>query len=142
MRFKGRLFESSTLEKISDPVLWLAPGTKKPVLAKSIAIDSSLWILAKNNQIDRYYKGDYKDSLNINLFPKASNFTKILTNEFSPNIYILEPKQNRLIILTKDGKILKQYQSDKFDRLLDFTVSKDERTFYILNDRKVYQINI
>jgi len=52
----------------------------------------------------------------------------------------LEPSQNRIIILSKQGEIIKQFQSPEFDALVDFAVSGDGKKIYLLNGLKVYQI--
>lgn len=121
---------------------WLNPKTKKtPLKGRSIVIDGNIWILDENSKIDRYYQGIFRESLNFNIFPFLKNPTKIFTTSDHPYLYLLEPAENRIIILTKHGEVVKQYQSNKFDNLLDFAVSKDNKTIYLLNGLKVYQIS-
>jgi hypothetical protein len=119
---------------------WLNPQTKKPSSAKSIAVDGSIWILTKENQIDWYRRGSFQKTLKINLFPLLKNPTKIWTNALLNELYLLESEQRRIIILDKKGGIVKQFQSEKFDNLLDFAVSEDGKKIYLLNGLKVYQI--
>ena len=119
---------------------WLASETKKVIGAKSIAIDGSIWILTKENKIDRYYRGQIKQTIDPNLFPAFQNPTKIWTNPSLPYIYCLEPQQKRLVILNKKGKVVKQYQSEKFNNLLDFAVSKGGKTIYLLNGSEVFNL--
>ncbi len=126
---------------LSKKVAWLKPETKKAISAKSIAVDGSVWVLTKNNQIDRYQQGLFRETIKINLFPELKSPTKIWTRRSLPHLYLLEPEQKRLIVLDKKGKIVKQYQSEKFDKLLDFAVSSDGKIIYLLNGLKVYQIN-
>ena len=121
------------------PQTWLAPQTKKVVGANSIAVNGSVWILDKNS-INRYYSGQLQESLNLNFFPAAENLSKIFTSSSLPYLYILEPAQKRIIILNKSGEIIKQFQSEKFDNLLDFAISQNGKTIWLLNGLKVYQI--
>jgi hypothetical protein len=140
--------QSGEIVKYSEPLtkeaadfqFWLNPKSKKPIEARSMAIDGSLWVLTKNNEIERYYGGFYKKTLKPDLFPYLENPTKIFTSETLSYLYLLEPSQNRLIVLTKEGEIVHQFQSEKFDNLLDFGVSKDGKTIYLLNGPKVYQL--
>jgi len=137
----GEIVKYSELEsKEVPPQFWLNPKTKKPVGAKSMAIDSDIWVLTKNNEINRYAGGFYQKTLKLELWPYLKNPTKILTSPDLPHLYLLEPTQNRIIILGKTGEIIKQFQSEKFDNLLDFSVSEDGKTIYLLNGLKVYQI--
>jgi len=65
---------------------------------------------------------------------------KIFTSATLPYLYLLEPVQKRIIILDKKGQIVKQFQSQKFDNLLDFAISENGKTIYLLNGLKVYKI--
>ena len=55
-------------------------------------------------------------------------------------IYILEPSERRVIVITETGDVIKQFQSEEFDNLLDFAVSENGKTIYLLNGLKVYKI--
>jgi len=120
--------------------LWLDSFTQKAPLAKSFAIDGDIWILTKDNRIFRYYQGKYQETLDVFIWPPVKNLTKIFTSPQLPYIYLLEPEQKRIIVLSKKGEIVKQFQSEKFDRLLDFTVSPDGK-IYLLNNSKLYQLS-
>jgi len=121
------------------PRTWLAKETKKAVGAKSIAIDGPIWILNKDNTISQYFGGNLKETLTLDLFPEPENLSSITA--LYELFYVLEPAQKRIIVLTKTGDIIKQFQSEKFDNLKDFAVSEDGKTIWLLNGVKVYQIN-
>jgi len=121
------------------PQTWLAKETKKAVGAKSIAIDGPIWILNKDNTISQYFRGNLKETIIPDFFPEPENLSSIQASY--ELFYVLEPAQKRIIVLTKTGDIIKQYQSEKFDNLKDFAVSEDGKTIWLLNGVKVYQIN-
>ncbi|MDO8663359.1 MAG: hypothetical protein Q7K28_00760 [Candidatus Wildermuthbacteria bacterium] len=121
-----------------QPTTWLPSIAKKPVNAKSITASGSIWVLTQDNKIERYYAGYFQETLNIELFPYPEDFTKILASP--PYLYLLEPALSRIIILDKSGGIVKQFQSKKFDNLLDFSISDDGEIIYLLNGQKVYRI--
>jgi len=123
------------------PEMWLSPQTKKPVEANSIAIDGSVWILNKNS-IDKYHAGTFQETLSLDFFPYPKELTKIFTSYSLPYLYILEPVQSRIVVLDKSGQVIKQFQSEKFNNLLDFTVSEDGETIWFLNGLKVYRIQL
>ena len=124
-----------------SPVLWLTPKTTKAIGVKSIAIDGSIWILNENT-IYEYYSGSLKRTLDFTLFPAPKDFSKIFAYFNLPYLYVLEPGQHRIVVLDKSGQIIKQFQSEKFDNLLDFGVSSDGKTIYLLNGLKVYKIEL
>ncbi|MBZ9578502.1 hypothetical protein KJA14_01490 [Patescibacteria group bacterium] len=133
---------SSPLETYKDfPKFWLNPETKKVTDAKSIAIDGSIWILNRENNIDRFYLGEYQETLILDFFPYSKNIEKILINQNLPYLFLMEPEQSRIIILNKSGQIISQFQSEKFDNLKDFAVSEDG-IIYLLNGLKIYQIKL
>ena len=109
--------------------------------AKSMIVDGGIWLLGQNNLIERYYGGRLEKTIEVKIFPSCKNLTKIWTSAIRPELYVLEPEQKRIIILDKQGRIIKQYQSEKFDNLKDFAISEDGKTIYLLNGLKLYQIN-
>lgn len=122
------------------PILWLTQEEQKAKETKSLAVDGSVWLLDKNNSIYRYYLGRLQDKILLEIFPEAKELKKIFTSANLSYLYLLEPAQKRIIVLDKKGQIIKQWQSQKFDNLLDFAVSEDEKTIYLLNGLRVYKI--
>lgn len=141
---KGEIVKYSLfLEKEkSEPILWLNQKTKKVFKAQSIAMDGGIWVLTNENKIDRFYGGKFQKTLDVNIFPYPKNITKIFTSPTLPYLYLFEPNQSRLIIIDKEGNIIKQFQNKNFDNLIDFAISPDGKTIWLLNGLKVYQIKI
>ena len=106
-----------------------------------MTIDNSIWIL-NGNSISRYYGGYQQETINFNIYPREENITKLETKNTLPYFYLLDPPNNRLIALEKDGKIFKQIQSDKFNDLKDFVVSGDGKIIWLLNGLTIYQIEL
>lgn len=120
---------------------YLNSKTKKIENGKSITVDGSVWIMDEKNEIHRYYAGIYQETLKLDIFPYPKNFKKIFASFALPHrIFILEPEENRIIIISETGQIIKQFRSDKFDNLKDFTVSLRNKIIYLLNGQKVYQV--
>lgn len=123
------------------PQIWMKPS-ERTIGAKSMTVDGSIWILTKENSIERYYAGAFQQTLNLKLFPYPEDFSKIFIDPTLPYLYVLEPSQKRIIVLDKSGDIIKQFQSEKFDSLMDFAIADYGRTIYLLNGSKVYKINL
>lgn len=122
-----------------EPQNWLT-GSNKIIKADSIAVDGNVWVLNGDNVISRYYAGRIQETLDLDIFPAPKSFSKISLIPSLSYLYILEPSQNRLVVINKSGQIVKQFQSSKFDNLLDFNVAENGKTIYLLNGQKVYQI--
>ena len=136
----GQIVKYPYLEDLrwGSPQLWLNNQTTKPIESNSLSIDGSIWTMNKDS-ISKYSTGIFRETLGSTLFPYAENLSKIFTNTTLLYLYILEPTQNRIIIISKSGKVINQFQSEKFDNLLDFAISKDG-SIYLLNGLKLYQI--
>jgi len=125
-----------------SPQLWLSSKTTtKIVRADSISIDGSVWAL-RGNKIYKYYAGNLQREISLDVFPTPQDFSKIIVLPDFSFIYILEPVQKRVLVIDEFGNLEKQLQSDSFDNLLDFAVSNNEKTIYLLDGLKVYKINI
>ncbi|MCX6761215.1 MAG: hypothetical protein NTZ84_03905, partial [Candidatus Nealsonbacteria bacterium] len=122
------------------PQTWLENQKAKDY--KSMAVDGSVWFLSKNNSIDRYYSGKIRNNFILKIFPEPKEFSQIFTSFQLSYVYILEPSQKRIIIMDKSGQIIRQFQSQKFDNLLDFSVSEENKKIWLLNGLKVFQINL
>ncbi len=129
--------------KWGDPQKWLKNEIQENFCqgGKSMTIDNSIWIL-NGNSISRYYGGYQQETINFNIYPREENITKLETKNTLPYFYLLDPPNNRLIALEKDGKIFKQIQSDKFNDLKDFVVSGDGKIIWLLNGLTIYQIEL
>jgi hypothetical protein len=119
------------------PEFWL----KKAIQGKSITVDGSVWVLEKDAVL-KYSGGDLKEKIELDVFPYPKDLTKIFTSPTLPYLFVLEPSQKRLLIFDKSGQIFKQFKSEKFDNLLDFAISKDGKTIYLLNGLRVYKIEL
>ncbi|MGB9743542.1 MAG: hypothetical protein ACPLW9_02415 [Minisyncoccales bacterium] len=128
--------------KWGKPEIWLETKDKPDSNYQSMAIDGSVWLLTTSNHIEKYYTGQYQKTINLEIFPPVKNLSKILTNPDLPYLYFLEPVQKRIIIADKTGQIIKQYQSEKFDNLLDLSVTNNGKTIWLLNGLRFYRLDI
>ena len=127
--------------KWGSPTIWIEQNDKcsEP---KSMTIDGSVWVLNKDNSIIQYHKGAYQKTIELDFFPFPENITKIKTKANIPYIYLLEPVKKRIIIIDREGKILRQFQSENFDDLKDFDISENGKTIWLLNSQQVYKIEL
>jgi hypothetical protein len=126
-----------------NPYKWFYnKNVQKPAGGKSIAVDGSVWILAKNNNFLKYYAGYLQETIIPSVFPEPKSLSKIIIPFGSPYIFALESVQKRVIIFDKEGKVVRQFESEKFDNLLDFTVSQNNKNIWLLNAQKIYKISL
>jgi len=103
---------------------------------KDMVIDSSIYLLYGNGQIDKYFNGEKEKTFNLdNVQPAIAGTDKIYTTEELPLIYISSFQDKRIIVLNKDGAFQKQYQL-KLDSDIQDILIKDNKIF-ILRENQV-----
>ena len=129
------------LSNAAAPSAWMREESlKKPAKAKSMAIDGNVWILTADNILERYFGGLWQEDMKPLVFPLIENAAMVKVFPGIPYLYILDPAESRIILLTKFGDLVKQYMVEIQDPLLDFTVSKNGNTLYLLAGSKVFAI--
>lgn len=119
--------------------------TSKPNFSsnpQSFAIDGSIWILEQNGTIDKFTKG-VKDSFEIQglLSPIGSGAT-IYTAEDFENLYVLDPENKRVVVFSKNGEYINQFEGTIFSNANTFTVDESSKTGYIVGDNTVYSFDM
>jgi len=104
----------------------------------SLAIDNNIWLLDKKGIILKFTKGNKQTFAPQGLDPVLESPTRLFTNDQTNFLYILEPKNKRIIVLDKAGKMAAQYYSDTFDNLKDFSVDEKDKKIFVANGDKIY----
>lgn len=123
-------------------IFWFKNEAKKPSDLKSMAIDSSIWILDSQNNIWQFFKGDFKKEINLNIFPFPKEFSKITTQPQYKYLYLLEPSNSRIVIVDKEGKLIRQLVNNELKELKDFALDRLEKNIYLLDGIRVYRIKL
>jgi hypothetical protein len=104
-----------------------------------IAVDGSVYLLTSNN-IMKFTQGK---SVNFNLpglYPALTQAVKFAVG--TKAIYILEPKNQRIIVLTKTGQLDHQYSSPDLASATALTVDTGERAAYVATGATVRRIDL
>jgi cell division protein FtsL len=108
----------------------------------SITIDGYIYALQADGQILRLGSGKKQDFPQIIIEPALSANSRIFTTDQSEFLYIMDPANQRLVILNKNGDLINQYRSDQFNNLKDFIVRENEKKVYLLNGSQIFVIAI
>lgn len=119
---------------------WLKSPLKQPTDIISMSVDGHIWILQQGNQISKYYLGEHLADINFDIFPSSKNFIQILTSSQTDYLFVLDSSHNRIIVLDKNGKLVKQIWSEKFNDLKQIQISDNK--LYILNSNTIYETTI
>ena len=113
--------------------------------ALAFTIDGSVYVLKKTGEISKFYQGkavefnldDIQPVLSLS-YPNVR--IKMFTNDELNYLYLLDGPGKRLIILSKQGKLIKQFTSSLFEDLKDFVVSRKENKVWLLCGPKIFEI--
>lgn len=98
--------------------------------ASDLAIDGNIY-LATGGTIVKFNSGAKQE-----FSPAVSDLsssTKLYTQNDYQNIYILDSGNKKIIIINKQGSLVKNLTSDRFTEPKDFAVDEANKTIYILN---------
>jgi len=101
----------------------------------------SLWILNQDGTIDEYFIGKLKQTLSPQYKTPLQKPVKLVANENMKNFYVLDSDAGKIIILSKDGQIVKQLTSNQFINASDMFVEEEEK-IYILNKDQLMSISL
>jgi hypothetical protein len=110
--------------------------------AVSMAIDSSVYILYSNGNIEKFTKGKSETFSVTGLDTKLSAPKRIFTTKDLDNIYILDNGNSRVVVLDKTGVYKAQYQASVIKAAEDFDVSEEDKKIQILSKDKLYEITL
>ena len=111
--------------------------------AVSLAIDGNIFVLKSSGEIEKYSRGIKKDFTASSLIEPLNSPTKIYTEAGFDYLYILDPRHKRIVQYDKaTGELINQYTSEKFDDIKDIVIDEKEERMYLLNGRKIFEINI
>lgn len=119
------------------PEIWLDNAPKESV---AMGIDGLVWILEENGSIKSYYSGLFQNEIAVNIYPRPQTISKISAFSNSSYLYLLEPNQERIIIIDKNGELIKQLQNDQWSGILDFAISQDGNTAYLLKASSILKV--
>lgn len=141
-------FQQGEIVKYEDPLgnasvpsVWMnEESLKKPIGARSVAIDGNVWVLVQDNTLQRYFGGLWQEDVKPLVFPLLKGATRVKVFPGLPYVYVLDPSESRVVLFDKAGDLVKQYLIDVPGSLLDFTVSGNGNTLYLLAGSRVFAI--
>lgn len=107
--------------------------------ASDITIDGNIYI-ATNGTILKYNSGAKQD-FNLGVSGLSGN-TRLYTENGFTNLYVLDPGNQRIIVLSKDGAVIKTLNSSQFNDLKDFYVDEKGKAIYVLNNNQLLEVSL
>ncbi|MFH0942673.1 MAG: hypothetical protein V1810_00720 [Candidatus Beckwithbacteria bacterium] len=110
--------------------------------AASMAIDGSVWVLFTDGTVVKYVQGAKDAFVVAGLDKQFEEPIKIYTSPEVKNLYILDRRQTRVVVITKSGEYLAQYVWQGISGVKDLVVSETEKKIFMLTGEKVFVIEL
>ena len=106
-----------------------------------MAIDGSVWVVT-GNQIQQFVQGEEAVWQISGLDSAFADKLDLYTDELCRNLYILDVKNQRLVVVDKDGVYLSQYQWQKAYPVTSLAVSEKLHKILLLSGDTIYEIEL
>ena len=127
---------------LSNPENWIRDDIVDITDGVDLAIDGNIYVLKNNGEVIKLLNGKLTTFSVKSIDPALEHPTKIFTTPQSAYLYILDPPNKRIVLLDKNGKLVRQYFSEKFTSLKNFIVSEKEKKIYVLDGNMISGFSI
>ncbi len=108
----------------------------------SFTIDGSVYLLYRNGLIEKYTKGQ-KDRFELSSLDSPLNQPiAILTTIDEESLYILDPRNKKVVQVSKTGTFEKEYSSDLLKTATAFSLSPSGNEITFLSDGNFYSLSL
>ena len=112
----------------------------KPIEPSSFTIDGSVYVLQNNGEVKKYTRGKLDPFGIKGVVTAIGSGALIDTAEGFSNLYILDRKNKRIVILEKNGNFKTQLQWSELSKASSFAVDEKSQKAYIVVDSSVFAV--
>lgn len=107
-----------------------------------MSISGPIYVLEQNGDIESFTKGN-KDSFSVSgLKSPVSSTSHIYTDSDFNNIYILDPKNQRVVVLNNKGEFQNQYEGDFLKNSKSFAIDEKDKKGYVVSNNVLYSFDL
>ena len=110
--------------------------------AVSMAIDGNVWLAFNDGGMIKLLRGKREDFSLTGLDSPFGENAFMYGNESVTNIYVLDRKKSRLVVLNKLGRLIKAYNAEVFSNVTSLSVDEKEKKIYLLLNKKIVMMDI
>ena len=136
----------------SDVLKYRAPSydsssyfTDKPTFKSSpidMAISGPVWVLEEDGTIERFTKGVKDDFEATGLNAPIGAGSKIYAEPELDNVYILDVKNQRVVVFDDKGSFVTQYEGSFIKNSINFAIDEENKIGYVLKSNTVYSFDL
>ncbi|MFZ5365346.1 MAG: hypothetical protein ACOZBH_04105 [Patescibacteria group bacterium] len=110
--------------------------------ANSIAIDGDIYVLTANGNIIKFLSGKKQTFSVQKIEPAIQSADYIYTDKDSSFLYLIDRPTRRVIVLSKQGLNVVQYQVDNINEIDSLVIDEKNKKIYIIGDAKVWTVGM
>ena len=138
----GRMIWRYTGTGFIDEKAYLKVPSDALANAKSIAIDSNVYVGTSNGQILKFLSGDLQTWGNTTIDPAPGVMSALWTSADVDRIVALDATNKRILVLDKNGGLVNQIVSSAFNQPSSLTVDSVAKKIYVSDGQKVLQFEL
>lgn len=128
---------------LSEPIGWLTNKQGLDFAAvTSFVVDGQIWLADKNGVIWKYEKGEPLNFDVTGLENPLGESIQLYANQNTEYLYVLEPAKERLLVLSKEGELIKQISSPTLASTTNFVVDEETQRAFVISGSIIYTINL
>lgn len=104
-----------------------------------MAVDGAVWVLYLDGRIHKFLRGKAESFAISGLDEPFKNPLGLVTNQDSSLLYILDPGNQTIIALSKEGKYEKQYSSDVFKTAKALDIRESEGKGFVTDGSSLFE---
>ncbi len=141
---KGQVWKySASSNGLSSKTSYLKGKGTDLSSAVSLAIDGSVWVIFNDGTIKKFTRGESDNFVISGLDKPVDAEAKLFTNENLNNLYILDKKNLRIVVIAKDtGEYQAQYSWPGVAGVFDLAAFEDKNKILLLTGERIYQIDL
>lgn len=126
---------------LASPTLWLKASQGELKDAVSITVDGTIYV-ATAAGVEKYVLGLKRDFLLQPPNPPLRNLELIRTTSEGDYLYLVAPKDKRVLIYDKQGKLIVQLTFPELTELSSIAIDGQNKYLYVLSGTAIYRLNI
>lgn len=141
---KRNLYRYSAEEDgYSDPIGWMrsATGLRYDEVT-SLSVDGDVWLATSDGQVKKFATGEEETFELRGLNKEFGEGIKLYTNIDQENLYVLDPDENRVVVLSKTGEFLKEVKSISLGAVGAIAVDEALGKVFAVSGSIIYEINL
>lgn len=110
--------------------------------ARSMAIDANIYVAFDDGRVKRYLSGAEETWAPVAVDPELDNAVSVWTTAETDRVVVADRKNKRIVIFRKDGRLVGQITSPKWEGPTFVTGDDQAKKLYVLDGNRIYQIDL